>query len=62
MLSQTFWIVSLQRFIKMKDLTTIRVTVFHGESNEMSTWSEKLLVKAQIYGFKVDLLGNMVDT
>jgi hypothetical protein len=43
----------------MTDISTIRVILSYGKSEEWPTWSEKFLDKARRYGFKDVLLGKV---
>jgi hypothetical protein len=43
----------------LTDLSTIRVILFYGKSEEWPTWSERFLAKARRYGFKDVFLGKV---
>jgi hypothetical protein len=43
----------------MTDISTIRVILFYGKSEEWPTWSKKFLAKSRRYGFKDVLLGKV---
>jgi hypothetical protein len=43
----------------MSDFSAIRVLKFTGNKEEWSTWNEKFLAKARIYGIKDILLGKV---
>jgi gag-polypeptide of LTR copia-type len=46
-------------FCSMDDLSTIRVILFYGKSEEWPTWSKKVLAKSKQFGFKYVLLGKV---
>jgi hypothetical protein len=46
-------------YIKMSDLSAIRVLNFSGRKEECPTWSEKFLAKAKRSGIKDVMLGNL---